>query len=513
MKKRLNHMLSALPAVLTARHPSGWRWAYAFALGMALFLAMPNPAPQASVAVAVNPAPANDPAQLAAADTVQYRLIFAAQDAGDFAAADAHIAQLTNHALLGHVLAERYLDPRYHASAAQLDQWLDRYRDHPGAARIAKLANGRGLQLARSANALKGSGYIDHLGRSTMPDRWYEALSHWREADYDAAAPMFLAVADDASLSDWQRAAGYYWAYRASDRAGESRAAHRALAHAAEFPTTFYGLLANRAFGTPDLHASAPKVAENVRRNPHAQRAALLARLTKNDAAEAELRLLYAQVPDKLRPGIITLASELNLPNLQVRLARLPGLSASESLFAQYPMPGFMVDAQHAVDPSLLLAIARNESGFRADVGSSAGARGMMQMLPATARAVERKIGLASLQLASNESLSVVERLADPETSVRYGAEYIKLLSAEPAIRGNLVRLLAGYNAGPGAVASWQRAAAQVDDPLLYIESIPYAETRNYVMQVMAQYWIYQVLRGEQPASLAAMAQGSWPQV
>lgn len=510
MKKRLNHRLHT---AFTERHPGGWRWAYAFALGLALFFALPNPPSQPAMATVAAASPASDPSQLSAADIMQYRLIFAAQEAGDFAAADRHIAQLTNHALLGHVLSERYLDPRYHASAAELDRWLDRYRDHPGAARIAKLANARGLQVARASSALQGSGYIDHLGRTSMPDRWYEALRHWRSGNDEAAAPLFMAVAEDESLSDWQRSAGYYWAYRAFNRADESRAAHRALAHAAEFPTTFYGLLANRAFGAPDLRASAPKVADSVRRNPHAERAALLARLTKNDAAEAELRLLYAQVPDKLRPGIITLASELNLPNLQVRLARLPGLSASESLFAQYPMPEFMLEAQHAVDPSLLLAIARNESGFRADVGSAAGARGMMQMLPSTARAVERKIGLESLQLASNDSLSVAERLADPQTSVRYGAEYIKLLSAEPAIRGNLVRLLAGYNAGPGAVAGWQSAASNVDDPLLYIESIPYAETRNYVMQVMAQYWIYQVLRGQQPASLAAMAQGNWPQV
>ncbi|MBX9726530.1 MAG: hypothetical protein K2X09_04620, partial [Rickettsiales bacterium] len=67
--------------------------------------------------------------------------------------------------------------------------------------------------------------------------------------------------------------------------------------------------------------------------------------------------------------------------------------------------------------------------------------------------------------------------------------------------------------AGPGTVASWKAAAGNVSDPLLYVESIPYPETRNYVMQVAAQYWIYQRMMGETPTSLRALAKGEWPKV
>lgn len=493
-----------------------WRQCfYALGLAAALFVGIPYFGPTTPATPATGGLALTDSSTLSEADATRYRLAFAAQSSGDYAGADSILAQVENPILMGHVLAERYLNPNYHATPTQLHAWLDRYGDHPGAARIAKLAASRGIQLGRASGrseaALAGSGYIDHLGRSGMPDNWYEGLRHWKEAQYHDALPLFAAIGADESLSGWQRAAGYYWAFRAADKLGASREASRALNNAAQFPTTFYGLLAARQQGTLEITAQAPAVDASLRRDPHTIRAALLAQLDRSEAAEAELRLLYARVPLKQRAGIVTLASELSLPNLQVRLARLDILSPAQALFAAYPMPAFMAQAQHAVDPALLMAIARNESGFRSDVGSSAGAVGMMQMLPSTARAVERRTGMevASSSLGGG----VISRLSDPATSVRYGAEYLKLLAAEPAISGNLVRLLAGYNAGPGAVANWQMTGTQINDPLLYIESIPYAETRNYVMQVMAQYWVYQLLRGEQATSLAALDRGQWPKV
>jgi soluble lytic murein transglycosylase-like protein len=106
-----------------------------------------------------------------------------------------------------------------------------------------------------------------------------------------------------------------------------------------------------------------------------------------------------------------------------------------------------------------------------------------------------------------------VARLSDPAISARYGAEYLRILMREKAIGNDFIRLLVGYNAGPGTVASWQSATRNIRDPLLYIESIPYPETRNYVMQVSAQYWVYQLLMDEKPESLAALARGEWPSI
>lgn len=460
---------------------------------------------------------AENPSVLSPRDSALYQSIFAAEARGDVRTTNQFMAELENPRLIGHALAARYLSPHYVANDTELKTWLTHYSDHPQAGRIAALAQHRGVTVEAAANEkpLRGDGYTDHLGRSTMPEGWYRALSLWREKNYGAAAPLFAAIADTESLSDWQRAAGYYWAYRATSMTGDGSSRSH-LKHAARYGTTFYGLLASQKLGALRITARAPDVADTLREDARTTRAALLAQLGRSDDAEDELRHLYTATVAADRPGIVTLASEMNLANLQVRLGSMPQLTADEAMFAKYPTPRYMLDAASVMDPALLLAIARNESGFREIASSGAGAVGMMQMLPSTARAVERHVGADSLALVSISGASaesIAERLSDPAMSVRFGAQYLKLLMREPAIGKSLIRLLAGYNAGPGTVAGWQAAARQVEDPLLYIESIPYPETRNYVMQVIAQYWIYQTLLGAKPATLAALSQGQWPTV
>lgn len=466
--------------------------------------------PQAAVAATANPS------ELSAEDRGSYILIREAQSRGDFARADALIEQLNNRLLVGHVLATRYLNANYKPSADELKDWLARYSDHPETSKIASLAVRAGLDvtLPKAAKPLKGEGYIDHEGRSAMPDGWFSALSFWREGDYAKAAPIFARVSEDDSLSKWQRAAAYYWSYRASEKLGERSDAKAALKQAAAYPTTFYGMLAASTLGLPALTPEAPEVLDHVRNDPRAIRAALLVQMDERDAAEEELRAFYSALGNDERGGIVTLASELGMPNLQMRLAKTAGLGKAEQLFAEYPAPNYMLDLSSIIDPALLMAVARNESGFREVAHSSAGAVGMLQMLPSTARHVERHVGETLLSTASASSnLSIVERLNNPALSARYGAEYLKILTQQPAIGRNLIHVLVGYNAGPGTVASWKAAAAKMDDPLLYIESIPYAETRNYVMQVSAQYWMYQRLMDTTPTSLRALAKGEWPLV
>lgn len=455
------------------------------------------------------------PDQLSQEDAARYQIIYTAQQRGDFDAADNAIAQLENSRLLGNVLAARYLDSRYHADTAEIKAWLARYADHPEVAAITQLAirEGMDVRVAAADEPLRGEGYTDHLGRASMPDVWYTALSLWREGNAAQAQPLFEQIGQNDSLSEWHRAAGYYWAYRSATRAGETSDAKHNLALAANYPTTFYGQLAGDHLDAPALTANAPEVRDHLRGDQRSIRAALLAQLGRTEDAENELRHLYSDLPRAQRPGVVTLASELGLANLQVRMARMPQLSRAEALFASYPMPPVIVGESAIADPALLLAIARNESSFRQAVTSSGGAVGMMQMLPSTARAVEQRVGGLALASADADTGLIADRLTDPATSVRYAAHYLNILKSKPIVGNNLVRLLAAYNAGPGAVLGWQAAAQTVEDPLLYIESIPYAETRNYVKQVMAQYWIYQQIRDQAPASRSAITQGKWPTV
>lgn len=457
----------------------------------------------------------DNPAHLLEEDMQAYKTAFGAMEAGDYQLMTDTIATLRNPRLVGYLQAQQYLSQNYQASNAQLTSWLAAYSDHPQAAQISRLAIARGLKVAaiEPEAPLKGNGYAEHLGRSTMPDSWYRGLSLWREKNYSDAAPLFTQIGENKNLSGWQRAAGYYWAYRASDKLNDRSGAKSSLKLAANFETTFYGLLAIQQMNGQGLEGTAPRVSSTLRNSPQAIRAVLFAQLGRTDEAESELRHLYSAVDAGERTGIITLAHELNLANLQVRLAGLSQLTPQEEIFASYPMPQYVIDAQAEQSPALLLAIARNESGFREVASSSAGAVGLMQMLPSTAHAVERRVGRDALQVASQgDTLGpIVERLSDPATSVRYSAQYLKILSQEAAVGNNLVRVLAAYNAGPGNVSSWSAMARNIDDPLLYIESIPYPETRNYVMQVLAHSWVYGSLLGDSQESLRAIAKGQWP--
>ena len=141
---------------------------------------------------------------------------------------------------------------------------------------------------------------------------------------------------------------------------------------------------------------------------------------------------------------------------------------------------------EYGVSPYLVQAIMRQESGFRPEVRSYAGAMGLMQLMPGTARYTAR-------QFLENRSISNAQIL-DPETNVRLGTMYIRIHIAHAADHPPLA--LAGYNAGPAPLRSWfeRYGDREVD---AWVESITYAETRGYVRKVMTSYITYQGLYGD----------------
>lgn len=468
----------------------------------------PEPAPVVATPVVYVAPERPDP--LTPHDRALYESIYIAQKDGQFEQADMMINELDSQLLLGHVLAQRYLFTDYVSSAAELQAWVENFPDHPQAVKIRSLAARKGAKLEPAQTyeaSLKGAGYIDHLGAKSMPQNWYHGLSLWREKSYGKAAAEFEKVASNESLDPWHRSAGYFWAHRAYSMIKDD-SADDMLELAAEYPTTFYGMLANAKLNeSGSWMAAAPYVPSSLRREPAVLRAQALASIGREEDAEEELRAIFNGLSRHERKAMVTLASEFNLPNLQVRLSKMKELTSEEALFASYPMPESVAAVQTAIDPALVFAVSRQESGFRAGISSHAGAVGMMQVLPSTANHIARRLGT---EVASSD-LSRLE-LQDANTNVRLGAAYIEMLMKEPSVNGSLVHAVASYNAGPGAVSSWAKAARNINDPLLYIESIPFKETRNYVVQVMAHYWVYQHLMGEQAATLQSLAEGQWPQ-
>ena len=101
--------------------------------------------------------------------------------------------------------------------------------------------------------------------------------------------------------------------------------------------------------------------------------------------------------------------------------------------------------------------------------------------------------------------------LNDPAHNIEFGQSYLEYLRDYSGTGGLLPKVIAAYNAGPAPVAEWNTRGIDGGDPLLYIESIPYWETRGYVPIVLRNYWIYEQKAGKDSSSQAALAQGMWP--
>jgi soluble lytic murein transglycosylase len=164
-------------------------------------------------------------------------------------------------------------------------------------------------------------------------------------------------------------------------------------------------------------------------------------------------------------------------------IAAVASAGAYDDLSIRYPLPyrqNFTQSAKSAsILPTWAYSIARSESLFMRDVRSSAGAVGLMQLMPATGRQVARQLGLP---------YSGLDTLTNPQDNIRLGTSYLGQMAARYG--GNRVLATAAYNAGPHRVDSWLPASGNLD-ARIWIETIPFNETRKYVRRVMAAETIF----------------------
>jgi soluble lytic murein transglycosylase len=333
---------------------------------------------------------------------------------------------------------------------------------------------------------------------------WTAGLGAWREADWNAAAQAFYQSAKTASDGD-MRSAGYFWAARATMADRHPERVNELLRAAARESESFYGLLARESLGMApakllprDTIAAQDRAALQAR--PNARNAAILAALGQSGEADLALRR-EAEISGAAHyAALIQLASDLNLPTTQLWLAqRAPGGSQAGA-YDRFPSPDWEPALGWQVDKALVYAHALQESRFQADARSTADARGIMQVRPGTGKELAAKAGM---------SFSV-EQLYDPSINLALGQLYLKKLAAMPATGGLLPKVVAAYNAGPVPVDRWNVQVRDNGDPLLFIESVPYYETRAYLNAVLRNYFVYQMEQQGSSPALHAMAQGMW---
>ena len=333
---------------------------------------------------------------------------------------------------------------------------------------------------------------------------WISGLASWRLNDCNSAAIFFQQVAQLAQQREL-RAGGYYWAARAQQacrRPTQVTPLLKAAASADESPESFYGLLARESLGMP-TQLQPDRLAgydPPIDQYPNVKRAIELARIGEPALAEEMLRhQAKIGVPTE-HHALIQLAKSLDLPAAQLWLANNGQYGARSDPTDRYPNPRWSPLKGWRVDPALAFGHIVQESAFRRTAVSTAGAVGLMQVLPVTAQMVSRNRGVPFSRTA----------LTDPTYNLEYGQSFIEMMRTDPGTAGQLPRVIASYNAGPLPVARWATINDR-GDPLLWIESIPYWETRYYVPSVLRNMWVYQGLNREDTATLKAMAEHRWP--
>lgn len=360
---------------------------------------------------------------------------------------------------------------------------------------------GRDADARRVATlAQRGSGDFAPLAD------WVQGLAAWRQKDCTGAQSAFSAVAQRASDTE-KRSAGLYWAARADMACGRPDLVGQRLKSAAQHSETFYGLLARQSLGILETPSKAEQFVAGdwkaLERRPNVRVAAALTEIGE-DGLAADVIKQQAKIGDAGEHASLTrLAGRLGLPSTQLWLTHNCPTGARPVSEARYPTPDWTPDGGWRVDKSLVFAHTLQESRFNPTVQSPAGAYGLMQIMPAAALDIGRKQGRT---IARTD-------LSRPSTNIEVGQSYIEQLRDQPFTSGLLPKVIAAYNAGPTPVTNWNHQIRDNGDPLLYIESIPYWETRGYVMTVLRNYWMYEKKDGRTSNSRSAMSQGLWPKV
>ncbi|MDP1737617.1 MAG: lytic transglycosylase domain-containing protein [Caulobacter sp.] len=511
------------------------------------------------------------PEVLSPMDERAYREAFAASQRGDFEDAEAAMARIKDRALAGRLAFEKLMHPAaYTATYAELTAWLKTYGDQPGAERIYALAIKRKpagaadpkppafMEVSRlwgrveSASSLAGGPASPDRGRAAREayysgdatralalapaagERWVAGLAAWRLSRFEEARGYFRAVAIDENQDDWLRAAGAFWAARASTRLGEADQAAAFLRMAARAPQTFYGMIAQRALELQGARLGAgpgdwrpalagaisdygytrvateparPAIESFVRDDRRAHRATALMQIGRAADAGLELRagLTLAKTPAE-RQQWQALVLALNAP-LTTAADAAPPPSARRPPTRRppetYPAPELWPEGGFTLDKALVYALVWKESRFNSFAVSGAGAMGLMQVRP-----------VAAARAAGDDKLLLNPMpLLDAPTNLRVGQDYFIWLM-ERALGGgaeayDILRAVAAYNAGAGTVLNTiKKLGGGEVDSLLLMESLPALETRDYVEKVMVAYWTYKQRFGGETHTLDALARG-----
>jgi soluble lytic murein transglycosylase len=316
------------------------------------------------------------------------------------------------------------------------------------------------------------------------------------------AVPLFLLYAS-ASRTPTTQSKGLYWAGRAAEAAGHRDEANGYYARAAGFRDLFYGQLASERIGQPLNPPGDPMlrpVEPDVRAAFYARETVRAAQYLGTTAAWVDQTAFVRQIAiDAKTDSDHVLSTELSRTLGRPDLGVMVGRSALQNGLSEYSTVGFpnvRVPVASQDDWTMIHAIARQESQFDRAAISHAGARGLMQLMPGTARDTATKLGL---------SYDPSALTTDTDYNIMVGSSYFRHIYG---IYGSYPLAVAAYNAGPGNVNKWLRANGDPRQPGVdmvdWIEAIPIYETKNYVQRVLENAVVYDLMNPSRSRSSGA---------
>ena len=356
---------------------------------------------------------------------------------------------------------------------------------------LSKIANGYYLADLddKAINVLNDEAF---LSQPYSEGLWIKGLSYYRKGKYQKASRQFL-ILSKISDNKWLSDAGSYWSFLSSTKDANDditfKASLEALNKSCKPSFNIYSILSCRILDKTiqDFEFNTSLMSsdlESFLNTKLGERIQALIEIDELPIAEIELNRLQNITNERFKKLILNFSIKNDLSSLQIKTAKYLYKDDAPINFL-YPNPKWIKNYNfNNIDPTIIISMIRQESQFSAFAKSGKSAYGLMQILPSTARMVNKKH-----KFKSNPRI-----LYDPEINVETGSLYLQNLLAINYINGDLLKALISYNAGPGNLSKWMKKTTFNDDSFLLIESIPSRETRIFVERVLTNLVIYELI-------------------
>ena len=335
---------------------------------------------------------------------------------------------------------------------------------------------------------------------------WRAGLASYRLNKKEVALKHFIQLTK-IKKNIWLKSAGAYWAAKIYLEFNNELEAKNNFTIAAQQVNSFYGQLAIEYLGYKEniiweVKKPGSFFKLDILNNEHVKRALALSTIGRYGEADQEIRFVYGILGNDNIYELLELTNYLNLPAVQLRLGDKLFQKGDLSYLALYPSPQWINNQDKKIDEVLLWSLMRKESGFYLKAKSQRSARGLLQLMPSTARTVMRDRSIRGSNLW---------KLYDLEYNILIGQKLLLRLMDQENISDSLVPLLMSWNAGPTRYKKWNEQIKIYSDPLVYIESIPSYETRWFVKKVLKNIWIYRDKLQQPKLSRKDLANNLWP--